>query len=116
MTAYLKNIPKDERDVDNVMKEHKLERWSKGLQKGLVSYQKDTYEEERATLEKQMMMDIRLSKNKDVTDMNRDIYAMELLDAEQEAAEIEEEDMRINYMGEDADFEEMGLDGDEEFD
>ena len=116
MTAYLKNIPKDERDVDNVMKEHKLERWSKGLQKGLVSYQKDTYEEERATLEKQMLMDMRLSKNKDVTDMNRDIYAMELLDAEQEAAEIEEEDMRINYMGEDADFEEMGLDGDEEFD
>jgi hypothetical protein len=116
MTAYLKNIPKDERDVDNVMKEHKLERWSKGLQKGLVSYQKDTYEEERATLEKQMLMDMRLAKNKDVTDMNRDIYAMELLDAEQEAAEIEEEDMRINYMGEDADFEEMGLDGDEEFD
>ena len=39
-----------------------------------------------------------------------------MLNEENEAAAIEDEDMRIEYLGEDADYEELGLDGDEEFD
>jgi hypothetical protein len=33
-----------------------------------------------------------------------------------DAAAEEDEAMRIDYMGEDADYDEFGLDGDEEFD
>ena len=63
-----------------------------------------------------MLMDKRLAKNKDISDMNKEMYRFDLLVEDQDAAEIEDEAMRIDYMGEDADPEEFGMDGDEEFD
>jgi hypothetical protein len=105
----------EDREVETVFKNQKLERWSKGLQKGLVSYQKDTYDEERDAMEKQMVIDSRLGKNKDITEMNKDMYAFDMLAEDEAAAEIDDETSRINYMGEDADYDEMGMDGDEHF-
>jgi hypothetical protein len=116
ITSRLKHMTDEEREVETIFKNQQLESWSKGLQKGLVSYQKITYDEEREAMEKQMLMDQRLSKNKDVSDMNKEMYRFDLLVEDQDAAEIEDEAMRIDYMGEDADPEEFGLDGDEEFD
>jgi hypothetical protein len=116
ITSRLKHMTDEEREVETIFKNQQLESWSKGLQKGLVSYQKRTYDEEREAMEKQMLMDQRLSKNKDVSDMNKEMYRFDLLVEDQDAAEIEDEAMRIDYMGEDADPEEFGLDGDEEFD
>ena len=116
ITGRLKNMTDEEREVETIFKNQQLERWNKGLQKGLVSYQKGTYDEEREAMEKQMVMDARLNKNKDVSDMNRDMYRFDMLAEDQEAAAIEDEAMHIDYMGQDADYEELGLDGDEEFD
>jgi hypothetical protein len=116
ITSRLKHMTDEEREVETIFKNQQLESWSKGLQKGLVNYQKRTYDEEREAMEKQMVMDQRLSKNKDVSDMNKEMYRFDLLVEDQDAAEIEDEAMRIDYMGEDADPEEFGLDGDEEFD
>ena len=62
-----------------------------------------------------MVIDARLGKNKDISDMNREMYAFDMEAEDQASAEIEEEVNRIDYMGEDADFDELGLDGDEEF-
>jgi hypothetical protein len=116
ITGRLKNMTDEEREVETIFKNQQLERWNKGLQKGLVSYQKGTYDEEREAMENQMVMDARLNKNKDVSDMNREMYRFDMLEADQEAAAIEDEAMHIDYMGEDADYDELGLDGDEEFD
>jgi hypothetical protein len=116
ITGRLKNMTDEEREVETIFKNQQLERWNMGLQKGLVSYQKGTYDEEREAMEKQMVMDARLNKNKDVSDMNRDMYRFDMLAEDQEAAAIEDEAMHIDYMGQDADYEELGLDGDEEFD
>jgi len=116
ITSRLKHMTDEEREVETIFKNQQLERWNKGLQKGLVSYQKGTYDEEREAMEKQMAMDARLNKNKDVSDMNREMYRFDMLAEDQDAAAIEDEAMRIDYMGEDADFDEFGLDGDEEFD
>ena len=116
ITSYLKNMSDEEREVESIFKNQQLERWSKGLQKGLVSYQKETYDDERESMEKQMLIDARLSKNKDITDMNKEMYRFDLLEEDQVAADIDKEENRIDYMGEDADYEEFGLDGDEEFD
>ena len=116
ITSKLKNMTDEEREVETIFKNQQLERWNKGLQKGLVSYQKDTYDEERETMEKQMVMDARLNKNKDVSDMNRDMYRFDMLTEDMDAAAEEDEAMRIDYLGEDADYDELGLDGDEEFD
>ena len=116
ITSYLKTMSDEEREVENIFKKQQLERWNKGLQKGLVSYQQKTYDDEREAMEKTMITDSRLSKNKDVSEMNRDIYAFDFDNDEQASAAIEEEENRITYMGEDADYDELGLDGDEEFD
>ena len=116
ITSRLKHMTDEEREVETIFKNQQLESWSKGLQKGLVSYQKKTYDEEREAMEKQMLMDKRLAKNKDISDMNKEMYRFDLLVEDQDAAEIEDEAMRIDYMGEDADPEEFGMDGDEEFD
>lgn len=116
ITGRLKNMTDEERDVENIFKKQKLERWGKGLEKGLVNYQKKTYDEEREAMEKQMLMDARMSKNKDISDMNKEMYKFDMLAEEQLDDEIDDEATRIDYMGEDADYEEMGMDGDEIYD
>jgi hypothetical protein len=115
ITEYLRKETDEEREVETIFKNQRLERWSKGLQKGLVSYQKETYDDEREAMDKQMKIDARLGKNKDVSDMNKDMYSFDMLNEDQVSAEIDEESTRIDYMGEDADFDELGMDGDEEF-
>jgi len=47
ITTYLKDLTDEEREVENLFKNSRLGKWSKGLQKGLRVYQKDTYDEER---------------------------------------------------------------------
>jgi hypothetical protein len=116
ITSRLKHMTDEEREVETIFKNQQLESWSKGLQKGLVSYEKRTYDEEREAMEKQMLMDQRMAKNKDISEMNKEMYRFDLMVEDQDAAEIEDEAMRIDYMGEDADPEEFGMDGDEEFD
>ena len=54
-----------------------------------------------------------VGKHDFVSDMNRDIFISETAEAARVAAQIEAEESRIDYMGEDADYEEMGMDGDE---
>uniref|UniRef100_A0A6C0EDV6 Uncharacterized protein n=1 Tax=viral metagenome TaxID=1070528 RepID=A0A6C0EDV6_9ZZZZ len=69
-TDRLKSKTKEERNVDTIMKINKLGEWGKGLQKGLTTYVKENYDEER-----DMMMNITaieriVRKNPDVTDEN----------------------------------------------
>ena len=47
ITERLKNLTEPEREVDTAMKINKLGVWSKGLQKGITSYDKNLYNEER---------------------------------------------------------------------
>jgi hypothetical protein len=115
ITGTLKEMTDEEREVENIFKNNKLERWSKGLQKGLVSYEKETYDEERETMEKQALTEMALGKKSVVTDMNRDIYVLDTVQAEADDADIDREETLITYLGEDAEYEDYGMDGDEEF-
>jgi len=47
VTDRLKNLTDEERDADTILKINKLGVWSKGLQKGLTTYVKDTHDDER---------------------------------------------------------------------
>ena len=66
-------------------------------------------------MEEIMALERRVGKEDFVSDMNRDVYVNEAHEEARRAAEIEAEELRIEYMGEDADYEEMGMDGDEIF-
>lgn len=46
ITTYLRDISDELREIENVMKNNKLGKWSKGQTKGLVTYASETYEGE----------------------------------------------------------------------
>ena len=114
-TKRLKDLSDEEREIENIMKGHKMETWSKGLSKGVTQYVRDTYDEEREAMERTMVLEQQMGQKDFVSDMNRDIYMLEAINEEARADAIDAEESRIDYMGEDADFEEMGMDGDERF-
>jgi hypothetical protein len=93
ITDFLQDLSDEQRNIETVFKKHKLEKWGVGLQKGLTQYVKKTYDQEREALEKQALTDIKLGKNMFVTDMNRDLYA---LDATMEDRNVQEIDNEIN--------------------
>ena len=47
ITDYLGSLKDDERKIEDQFKKYKMGRWNAGMQRGLVSYDKSTYERER---------------------------------------------------------------------
>ena len=111
ITTDFKELSRDERAVETMFKNLKLEKWSKGLQKGVTQYVQETYDEERKQLEETTLMEIKLGETDDVTDMNRDIYQFELHEEERNAAEIDAEVNDLSHLAEDDDYGDN--DGDE---
>ena len=110
-TTYGKDLNPDEMKVQNVMKQHKLERWSKGLDKGTTQYVQQTYDEERKQLESDTLNEMKLGDMDDVTTMNQDIYSFELSEQERAVQEIDNEVNDLSHLAEDDDFGDN--DGDE---
>ena len=112
ITNYLREMSDEEREVENLFKNHKLGMWGVGQQKGFRTYQGDTYDTEREAMEKHALTEMKLNDNNLVTEMNRDIYAMDHLveEAEKEFIEMEENDLGL-YVGENDDHGDY--DGDE---
>ncbi len=115
ITEYLGKMTPEERKIENKLKANKLGRWSKGEQKGIHTYQAKTYDEEREEMEKMAIREIQMNKRSVVTDMNRNIYALEKAADDAAGAEQEQEDNNITYMGEDGEPEEFEMDGDETY-
>jgi len=102
-TDRLQSMTDEERDADTILKINKLGVWSKGLQKGLTTYVKETYDEERDYMEKIAEIETNLRKNKNVTDGNVEQFLedyMENADAV-EAIDREENDIAW-FAGDDA--------------
>jgi len=115
ITSYLNKKNDEEREVEREFKTLKLGRWNKGEQKGLHTYQKDTYDEERDEMEKMAKNEVRLNQRNDVTDMNRDIFELDMIAEDTANEEQDREDNVITYMGEDAMPEDYDMDGDENY-
>ena len=109
-TTYLKDLTDEEREIESLFKNHKLEKWSKGIQKGLVQYDKDTYDNERETMEKQVKMELSLGKMDVVSDMNRDIFMLDKIQEEQTEDLINREELTLQGPDDD---DHGDMDGDE---
>ena len=110
ITEFLGNLSNEEREIENIFKNNKLEKWGKGLQKGLVSYNTKTYEQEIQDMEKNAIIRFELDKNSLVNDMNRDIYEFDYIENKLREQDIEHEVNDLsNYSNEDFDY------GDNEF-
>jgi hypothetical protein len=86
-----------ERQLENMMKTHKMGIWSRGTsQTGVVIYDQDYYDEEREEMEKIAQKERQLGRRDYVTDMNREIYVMDALEADRTAAEIEAHELDMS--------------------
>ena len=74
---YLGNMSKEERKVEELFKMYKLGRWNVGNQKGLISYDKETYERERNELLTQLQDDETNKQYEQVSEMRREIFDLE---------------------------------------
>ena len=108
ITTAFKEMNDEVKEIQNIFKENKLERWSKGLQKGLVVYNKSTYEEESAMMEKQTLLDIRRGRKANISED-------ELIADDAENEIINNEEFAIHYEGEAENEDFDDLDGDEFF-
>ena len=90
VVARIGEMSVGERQLENMMKTHKMGIWSRGTsQTGIVIYDQDYYDEEREEMEKIAQKERQLGRRDYVTDMNREIYVMDALEADRSAAEIE---------------------------
>jgi len=112
-TRQLKDLTDEERKADGELRKGKLGRWNIGLQKGLTQYVKGTYDGERAEMEQEALIDFRLSEVSDVTDMNRDIFTMDMLENEMTDRQIEDDAMDMSLLPDDDDYGDR--EGDEQF-
>ena len=111
-TDRLKEISDEERNVDTILKINKLGVWSKGLQKGLTTYVKENYDDERDFTDKMNQYEkILTSKNKNITSNNLQQYLDDYLEEKDAEMEIEREAYDMSAMTED--YDDGNFEGDE---
>jgi hypothetical protein len=119
ITSRLQGLTDEEREADTILKINKLGVWSKGLQKGLTTYVKDTFDEEREDMEKMMQYEKRLTKHNSSTGQNIDLdqFMEDVVGLEDADYEIDREnfDMTGNT-GDDGSYEEDDPDNEIDFD
>jgi predicted nucleic acid-binding Zn-ribbon protein len=79
--------------------------WSAGLSKGLTQYIPENYDNERLKMEEQAIKDKKLNKNSVVTDMNREIFKLDLEENDMIEERIEDEEYNMNNIPDDDEYE-----------
>lgn len=112
ITDRLQLLSDEERDADTILKINKLGVWSKGLQKGLTQYVKETYDEERELRDDMDKLERKLrATNKNVTDNNIDEYVADYMEQQEVDNEIDREENNMNNFTDD--YRDGNFDGDE---
>ena len=94
ITKNLGDLTKPERGVENILKEHRLGKWSLGQTKALYQYDVNQYDKERQEIEDDMLMELRLNYRDEVTERNREIYRLEEVEEQ-----VNRERMNAELMG-----------------
>jgi hypothetical protein len=100
-TDRLKALTNEQRDVDTILKINKLGVWNKGLQKGLTTYVKETYDEEREFGEKMAQYEKLILKTKMLNDKNRNSSLEDFMEQQQIDNEINYDNDVMHLMNDD---------------
>ena len=114
ITQYLKDLTDEEREVENIFKNNKLEKWNAGLQKGLTQYVQENYDEERLKLEKEIIKESKLNNN-NINELNKDIYKFDMDENEKIENEIYEEEFSMNNIPNEDDFSDNDDNDDDDY-
>ena len=104
ITDRLKGMDDELRDADTILKINKLGVWSKGLQKGLTTYVKETYDEEREFVEQMLQYERKAEKrirDSNMDNNNLDTVLDDLIEETERENEIEREAYDIGGYTED---------------
>jgi hypothetical protein len=115
ITSRLQGLTDEEREADTILKVNKLGLWSKGLQKGLTTYVKDNFDEEREDMEQMMQYERSLAQRKATTgeDIDMDEFMEDVLVDD----EIDRENLDLTeFTGDDGNYEEDEPDNEYDFD
>lgn len=101
VTDRLKRMTDEERNADTILKINKLGMYSKGMQKGLTTLDKDFYDEERDFRDEMTKAERNIRrKNADANDENIDILLEEYMEQNNVDRGIDEEAYDMSFMGE----------------
>jgi len=101
VTDRLKRMTDEERNADTILKINKLGMYSKGMQKGLTTLDKDFYDEERDFRDEMTKAERNIRrKNADANDENIDILMEEYIEQQNVEQAIDEEAYDMSFMGE----------------
>lgn len=115
ITSRLQGLTDEEREADTILKINKLGLWSKGLQKGLTTYVKENFDEEREDMEKMMQYEKIISQRKANT--GEDIDMEQFMEDVMMDEDIERENLDMRgYTGDDGNYEEDEPDNEIDFD
>ena len=101
VTDRLQKMTDEERDADTILKINKLGMYSKGMQKGLTTLDKDFYDEEQGFRDKMTQAEKNIRKtNADANDENIDILLGDFMEQQQIETEIDAEAYDMEFMNE----------------
>ena len=120
----ISKLSMDEKDVENIMKQQSLGRWSLGKSKAIFKYDKLQYEREILEMETDYKEELESKKVDDVSEMINYVYGFDISDDMENTSNLTNEDVTnsihneiISGMAEIADDDDYGenMDGDERF-
>lgn len=100
-TTRLHDLSDEERNIDTMLKINKLGVWSKGLQKGMTTYMKNTYDDERDAMQSMIELERTVRRNPGVTDSNLEQFETDFLEEQRGAEEIERDEYDMSNMNAD---------------
>jgi hypothetical protein len=101
VTDRLQRMTDEQRNADTILKINKLGMYSKGMQKGLTTLDKDFYDEEREFRDEMTKAERNIRrKNINVNDENMDMLLDDYLEQQDIDKEIEDEAYDMSYMNE----------------
>ena len=106
ITSTLRDMDREHREIENLFKNHRLERWNKGLQKGLTQYVAKSYDEERNDREKEQLMEKQWEESgllQQAVTADRDIMTLEHQEMETTVQRIDDEVYDMSHIRDDDD-------------
>ena len=110
ITLRLKDLTVEEREIENIMKNHSLGDWGVGQTRAIFEYDDKQYDKERREIEQDALTELKSGIRDEVTEFNRDIYKMEYLEKMAEDHRINAEINDLSVIAEDGEETGDGLD------
>ena len=106
ITDRQERLEGEEKDVDALMKKHKLGIWGKGLSKGLTQYVKENYDNEREFRDQMNEIENKLNNKNGFNNDTSGLYDSDIFEEYENimrTEEIENEEYNMSHIGDDGD-------------